>query len=197
LKAEGNPLGQILVDFDEGTRKCWNCCVGCRVTNEKQCGRCFAFCPVFVPSVNWEGFNNLLTRVRWLEALTSHTYYYKQKDFQYFQINKSNFTLQRNYVIYIDVFNLCGYWINQITSDKIPKQALRYRPKGRRNVRRPKRRWRYQLHFEDQWMGNTPKPSGTWWWWWWWWLRQNRTDLSASNYVPHRNFYSLKSTTTE
>jgi len=50
----------------------------------------------------------------------------------------------------------------------IPKQALRYRPKGRRNLGRTKKRWRDQLHFEDQGKGNTPNPSGTWWWWWWW-----------------------------
>jgi len=32
--------------------------------------------------------------------------------------------------------------------DRIPKQALRYRPKGRRNIGRPKKRWRDQIHFE-------------------------------------------------
>ena len=31
----------------------------------------------------------------------------------------------------------------------LPKQALRYRPKGRRNIGRPKKRRRVQLHFED------------------------------------------------
>ena len=29
------------------------------------------------------------------------------------------------------------------------KQVLQYRPKGRRNIGRPKKRWREQLHFED------------------------------------------------
>jgi hypothetical protein len=29
------------------------------------------------------------------------------------------------------------------------KQALQYRPKGRRNIRRPRKRWRDQLHLED------------------------------------------------
>jgi hypothetical protein len=51
-------------------------------------------------------------------------------------------------------------------TNRIPKQALQYRPKGRRNVGRPKKRWRDQLHFEDQGTGNTPNPSRTWWWWW-------------------------------
>ena len=43
----------------------------------------------------------------------------------------------------------------------ITKQALQYKPKGRRNVGRPRKRWRDQLHLEDQGTGNTPNPSGT------------------------------------
>ena len=43
----------------------------------------------------------------------------------------------------------------------IPKQALRQRPKGRRNIGRPKKRWRDQLQFEDQGTGNTSNSSGT------------------------------------
>jgi len=31
----------------------------------------------------------------------------------------------------------------------IPKQALQYQPKGRRNIGRPRKRWRNQLHLED------------------------------------------------
>ena len=30
------------------------------------------------------------------------------------------------------------------------KQALQYKPKGRRNIGRPRKRWRDQLHLEDQ-----------------------------------------------
>ena len=41
------------------------------------------------------------------------------------------------------------------------KQALQYKPKGRRNIGRPRKRWRDQLHLEDQGTGNTPNPSGT------------------------------------
>ena len=33
--------------------------------------------------------------------------------------------------------------------------------KGKRNIGRPKKRWRDQLHFEDQGKGNTPNPSET------------------------------------
>jgi hypothetical protein len=32
---------------------------------------------------------------------------------------------------------------------RLPKQALRYRPKGRRNLGRPKKRWTDQIHLED------------------------------------------------
>jgi len=51
--------------------------------------------------------------------------------------------------------------VQRMDTNRIPKQALRYRPKGRRNTGRPKKRWRDQLHFEDQGTGNTPNPSGT------------------------------------
>ena len=44
---------------------------------------------------------------------------------------------------------------------RLPKQALQYKPKGRRNIGRPRKRWRNQLHLEDQETGNTPNPSGT------------------------------------
>ena len=30
-----------------------------------------------------------------------------------------------------------------------PKQALQYKPKGRKNIGRPRKRWRDQLHLED------------------------------------------------
>ena len=33
---------------------------------------------------------------------------------------------------------------------RLPKQALQYKPKGRRNIGRPRKRWRGQLHLEDQ-----------------------------------------------
>jgi hypothetical protein len=35
------------------------------------------------------------------------------------------------------------------------------KPKGRSNIGRPRKRWRDQLHLEDQGTGNTPNPSGT------------------------------------
>jgi len=51
--------------------------------------------------------------------------------------------------------------VQRMNTNRIPKQALRYRPKGRRNIGQLKMRWRDQLHFEDQGTGNTPNPSGT------------------------------------
>jgi hypothetical protein len=43
-------------------------------------------------------------------------------------------------------------WLQQVQRmdrDRIPKQALQYRPKGRRNIERPRKRWRGQLLLED------------------------------------------------
>jgi hypothetical protein len=39
--------------------------------------------------------------------------------------------------------------VQRVDTNRIQIQALKYRPEGRRNVRRPKKRWRDQLHFED------------------------------------------------
>jgi len=33
--------------------------------------------------------------------------------------------------------------------NRLPRQALKYRPEERRNIGRPKKRWKDQLHFED------------------------------------------------
>jgi len=49
--------------------------------------------------------------------------------------------------------------VQRMDTNRIPKQTLKYRPKGRRSNGRPKKRWRDQLHFEDQGTGNTPIPS--------------------------------------
>jgi hypothetical protein len=40
--------------------------------------------------------------------------------------------------------------VQRMDTDRIPKQTLQYRPKGRRNIGRPRKRWRDQLHLEDQ-----------------------------------------------
>jgi len=44
-------------------------------------------------------------------------------------------------------------------TNRLQKQALQYKAKGQRNMGRPKKIWREQLHLEDQGTGNTSKPS--------------------------------------
>ena len=51
--------------------------------------------------------------------------------------------------------------VQRMDRNRLPRQALKYEPEGRRNIGRPKKRWTDQLHFEDQGTGNTPNPSGT------------------------------------
>ena len=40
--------------------------------------------------------------------------------------------------------------VQRMDRNRIPKQALRYRAKGRRNIGRPKKRWRDQYKLEDK-----------------------------------------------
>jgi hypothetical protein len=49
--------------------------------------------------------------------------------------------------------------VQRMDTNILPKQVLQYKPKGRRNIGRLKKRWRDQLHFEDQGTGHTPNPS--------------------------------------
>jgi hypothetical protein len=51
--------------------------------------------------------------------------------------------------------------VQRMDTNRIPKQALQYTPKGRRNIGRPRKRWRDQIYLEDQGTGNTPNPSCT------------------------------------
>ena len=51
--------------------------------------------------------------------------------------------------------------VQRMDTNRLPKQALQYKPKGRRNIGRPRKRWRDQLHLENQGTGNTPNHSGT------------------------------------
>jgi len=51
--------------------------------------------------------------------------------------------------------------VQRMDTNRLPKQALQYKPKGQRNIGRPRKRWRDQLHLEDQEIGNTPNRSGT------------------------------------
>jgi hypothetical protein len=36
--------------------------------------------------------------------------------------------------------------IQRMDTNRIPKQALQYKPKGRRNIGRQRKRWRKQFH---------------------------------------------------
>jgi hypothetical protein len=38
--------------------------------------------------------------------------------------------------------------VQRVGTDRLPQQALRYRPEGRRNLGRPKKRWTDQIHLE-------------------------------------------------
>jgi restriction endonuclease Mrr len=39
--------------------------------------------------------------------------------------------------------------VQRMDTNRTPKQALQYRPKRLRNIGRPRKRWRDQLHLED------------------------------------------------
>ena len=39
--------------------------------------------------------------------------------------------------------------VQRMDTNRLPKQALQYRPKRRRNSERPRKRWRDKLHLED------------------------------------------------
>jgi len=61
-------------------------------------------------------------------------------------------------------YNINQKWLQHVQrmdTNRLPKQALQYKSKGRRNMGRPRKSWRDQLHLEDQGTGNTPNPSGT------------------------------------
>ena len=40
--------------------------------------------------------------------------------------------------------------VQRMETNRVPKQAIKYKPKGGRNIGRPRKRWRDQLHLEDQ-----------------------------------------------
>ena len=79
--------------------------------------------------------------------------------------------------------------VQRMDTNRLPKQALQYKPKGRRNIVRPRKRWRDQLHLEDQGTGNTPNPSGTWWWWWWHNFITSQTTKTISSYTVVIHLY--------
>jgi len=48
--------------------------------------------------------------------------------------------------------------VQRMDTNRLPKKALQYKPKGRKTIGRSRKRWRDQLHLEDQGPGNTPNP---------------------------------------
>ena len=40
--------------------------------------------------------------------------------------------------------------VHRMDTNRLPNQTLQYKPNGRRNIGRPRKRWRDQLHLEDQ-----------------------------------------------
>ena len=54
----------------------------------------------------------------------------------------SEFHIRTNALLYIIKY----YSKMRMGTNRLPKQALRYRPKGRRNLGRPRKRWTDQIH---------------------------------------------------
>jgi len=51
--------------------------------------------------------------------------------------------------------------VQRMDTNRLTKQTLQYKPKGRRNIGRPRKRWRDQLYLEVEGTGNMRNPSGT------------------------------------
>ena len=39
--------------------------------------------------------------------------------------------------------------VQRLNTNRLPKQALQYKPRERRNIGRPRKKWRDQLHLEN------------------------------------------------
>jgi len=51
--------------------------------------------------------------------------------------------------------------VHRMDTNRLPKQALQYKPNGRRNIRDGGTNFILRIKEQD----NMPNPSGTWWWW--------------------------------
>ena len=52
--------------------------------------------------------------------------------------------------------------VQRMDTNRLPKQALQYKRKGRRNIRRPRKRWRDQLHLEKKVQGKVATTCTGW-----------------------------------
>jgi hypothetical protein len=53
--------------------------------------------------------------------------------------------------IFLEIKQYQREWLRHVErmdTDRIPKRALKYRPKGKRNIGRPRKRWKDQLHLD-------------------------------------------------
>jgi hypothetical protein len=85
----------------------------------------------------------------------SNTYLQYIKDVQHWlHITKKKYTLKKKTGAQNIVKEIKQYqqkWLQHVQrmgTNRIPKQSLRYRPKGRRNLGRPRKRWIDQIHLE-------------------------------------------------
>jgi hypothetical protein len=49
--------------------------------------------------------------------------------------------------------------VDRMDTNRIPKQALKYRTKGKRSIGFPRKRWKNQLHLEGKRTGIMPSTS--------------------------------------
>jgi hypothetical protein len=49
--------------------------------------------------------------------------------------------------------------VERMDTGRVPKQTLKYRPKGKRSMGHPRNRWNDRLHLEGQRTGTTPNTS--------------------------------------
>jgi len=77
----------------------------------------------------------------------------------FFALIKDSSTLKTNFTSYREEALLeiplkfavqFAVWKKRMDTNRLPKQAIQYKPKGQRNIGRPRKRWRDKLHLEDQ-----------------------------------------------
>jgi hypothetical protein len=64
--------------------------------------------------------------------------------------------------------------VKRMEHARIPRIALEYKPQCKRDIGRPRTRWRGQQHIQDWILTGQDLESciclPSRWWWWWWWL---------------------------